>query len=215
VLEALSTRARLLSESVSRLSFRQPLELPAGFDPADRSSEFPNLTLPPDESEQRQQRTAAEGTDREIRSGAATDRDDRIARVDARSRETGETGETAGSGRTGRIKAADNVDSPAESSRDVRDMCVRYRTLTAQVASSLARSLARECVLSVLHSRVCPGWLSRRNRSQIVLEYENGRAMVVRTDAAIARVGGISPGTEVHLTRYIELGQGFRYVQST
>jgi len=99
------------------------------------------------------------------------------------------------------------VDSPAESSRDVRDMCVRYRTLTAQVASSLARSLANAS--SLFSTLASAGWLSRRNRSQIVLEYENGRAMVVRTDAAIARVGGISPGTEVHLTRYIELGQGF------
>lgn len=44
-------------------------------------------------------------------------------------------------------------------------------------------------------------------------EHENSRAMVVYTDAN--RVGRISLGTEVYLARYIELGQGFRYVQST
>lgn len=44
-------------------------------------------------------------------------------------------------------------------------------------------------------------------------EHENSRAMVVYTDAN--RVGRILLGTEVYLARYIELGQGFRYVQST
>lgn len=45
-------------------------------------------------------------------------------------------------------------------------------------------------------------------------EHENSHEMVAgNTDAN--RVGRISLGTEVYLARYIELGQGFRYVQST
>lgn len=42
--------------------------------------------------------------------------------------------------------------------------------------------------------------------------YENSRNGGVHTPTM---VGEISPSTEVYLARYIELGQGFRYVQST
>jgi len=58
------------------------------------------------------------------------------------------------------------------------------------------------------------GCKCKSNRSQINVEHENSREMVAaNTDAN--RVGRISLGTEVYLVRYIELGQGFRYVQST
>lgn len=55
--------------------------------------------------------------------------------------------------------------------------------------------------------------------SQVILGLdENAPTMTVfvRGAAATRRWGGrISPATEVHLTRYIELGQGFRYGQSS
>lgn len=67
-------------------------------------------------------------------------------------------------------------------------------------------------LLSTLVSRVV-GLNAKVTALKSMPEHENSRAMVVYTNAN--RVGRISLGTEVYLARYIELGQGFRYVQST
>lgn len=66
-------------------------------------------------------------------------------------------------------------------------------------------------LLSTLVSRVV-GLNAKATALKSMPEHENARNGGVRR---CNRVGRISLGTEVYLARYIELGQGFRYVQST